>query len=355
MSTVPAAVTSFYSDAQEAIELLKCLGFPKVLYIGSFRRSPSINFRLICEILHFLRTRVNGGIVNFSAIDLSTPDRRYIYIQVITPSHYFFCTIALCMFFQEASKWVLQGFPWLILNWKAMYAADDASIGILLQLLKEIVFVTNLEPQKTFLLSGLSEHIDHLDTYLLQESDMLKSNVLSTLETGCLVSKILNLEKSQNIVEREKALDFVRSFDQQHSVSQQENFLSSWIESMLLLKTSKLQQLEAELRDCHRKERILTDQAKQKETEIERGQQRLSTLNSMKPKLASELEDHEYFMRISWAEYVKKHQNLEFLESQLDRHLAEEKTKTARHHRELKRLQQRLFEEEWNILQAADI
>eukprot|EP01067_Filipodium_phascolosomae_P006428 Filipodium_phascolosomae@DN468_c0_g1_i2.p1 len=336
MSTVPAAVTSFYSDAQEAIELLKCLGFPKVLYIGSFRRSPSINFRLICEILHFLRTRVNGGIVNFSAIDLSTPDRRYIYIQ-------------------EASKWVLQGFPWLILNWKAMYAADDASIGILLQLLKEIVFVTNLEPQKTFLLSGLSEHIDHLDTYLLQESDMLKSNVLSTLETGCLVSKILNLEKSQNIVEREKALDFVRSFDQQHSVSQQENFLSSWIESMLLLKTSKLQQLEAELRDCHRKERILTDQAKQKETEIERGQQRLSTLNSMKPKLASELEDHEYFMRISWAEYVKKHQNLEFLESQLDRHLAEEKTKTARHHRELKRLQQRLFEEEWNILQAADI
>ena len=65
-----------------------------------------------------------------------------------------------------------------------------------------------------------------------------------------------------------------------------------------------------------------------------------------------ELESVEGQLAILYEKYIKRFQNLDFLENELDQLNREEEEKMEENERQLKRMQKKLREEEWRMLRG---
>ena len=89
-----------------------------------------------------------------------------------------------------------------------------------------------------------------------------------------------------------------------------------------------------------------TGKIEKKRADLERNQQRLKSLTTVRPAFMDEYEQIEGELRGHYGEYLEKYRNMVYLEHQLDKHMAAEQQEVEEATRNLRRMQERLRQEE---------
>lgn len=95
-----------------------------------------------------------------------------------------------------------------------------------------------------------------------------------------------------------------------------------------------------------RNESKLEAKIEKKRADLERNQQRLKSLTTVRPAFMDEYEQIEGELRVHYSEYLEKYRNMVYLEHQLDKHMAAEQQEVEEATRNLRRMQERLRQEE---------
>merc|ERR1719437_212774 len=106
--------------------------------------------------------------------------------------------------------------------------------------------------------------------------------------------------------------------------------------------------------ELQRDEKSLEQKIKKKRVELERCKKRLSSLVSVRPAFMDEYEQLEQELERYYEQYVGRFRNLDYLEHEVDALNREEMDRMEANERALKKMQQRLRDEEWLLLRGEE-
>ena len=110
--------------------------------------------------------------------------------------------------------------------------------------------------------------------------------------------------------------------------------------------TESVHTVERQIADIASDESNLEAKIEKKRADLERNQQRLKSLTTVRPAFMDEYEQIEGELRGHYGEYLEKYRNMVYLEHQLDKHMAAEQQEVEEATRNLRRMQERLRQEE---------
>ena len=101
-------------------------------------------------------------------------------------------------------------------------------------------------------------------------------------------------------------------------------------------------------------EKTLEEKIKRQSVELERAEKRLKSLTNVRPAFMDEYERLEQELEKLYTKYVEKMRNVDYLEHQLDLYNQTEEEKLAESQKALKRMQQKMKDEEMRILRGEE-
>lgn len=113
------------------------------------------------------------------------------------------------------------------------------------------------------------------------------------------------------------------------------------IRTQISVVSEQVTNVEENLANLTSDEKNLEAKIEKKRHTLERKQQRLKSMATVRPAHQDEYEACEAQLREQYASYLEKFRNQEYLEHQLDRHLAAQKQEADEHDRNLRRMQVR--------------
>ena len=272
----------------------------------SFRQP---NFVLVADILFFLVQRYDPSLR--LSQDIETEQERVTFLKSIAET--------------MATKMRIK------LNTKKLYGADGYAVKEMLKIASmldqaireakkdEDQMLDGVQPLSTKI--GDIRRCRQLATEITQQGaklfDMLKKEEASRDERQRVVGSDLELES-----------------------------VASDMRTQIATVTESVHTVERQIADIASDESNLEAKIEKKRADLERNQQRLKSLTTVRPAFMDEYEQIETELRTHYTDYLEKYRNMVYLEHQLDKHMAAEQQEVEEATRNLRRMQERLRQEE---------
>ena len=313
-----------YGELRSFTETMRSLGYPRPLPLSTFFRP---NFQTMSDILKWLIdsfSSSNNKFKSSSTKDLIDSSELPIDLSSETDRILFVKSAATLL----ASKLNIK------LNTKKLYQADVHCISELSKLasvLRKAMFEANaslLESQNSTnnLHGGLESHGNKENTTLEDElgdisSDdktaeavkILRALSVSITDSGKNLSELLSNEVGLNL-ENSSSLERTKSLNNPVQVEDIEKHLKRQIQ----LINRKTTTLDEQINRVAEDEKKMDDKIKAKKQELNRAEQRLETLKSVRPAFQDEFDEIELQVKDAYDEYLVQFRNLSYLKSQIE-------------------------------------
>ncbi|EDO37973.1 predicted protein [Nematostella vectensis] len=297
-----------YRDLRNFTEMMRSLGYPRLISMENFR-SP--NFALVAEVLIWLVKRYDPNVE--LPMDVETEQDRVLFIKAVAQ---FMATKAH-----------------IKLNTKKLYGADGYAVKELLKVtsvlynaMKSNVTDDEAEPSDvTSLTFDISSRISDL-----KASRQLASEITTR---GAALYDLLGHEVELRDI-RTRAI----------AKPLEVNELENGIKKSISLAQDDIRKTTQMLDNIASDEANLEAKIDKKKQELERNQKRLRSLESVRPAFMDEYEKLEEELKKVYETYMEKHRNLSYMEQLLDDVNRAEQDRFEE--TEAKSLQERLQEEE---------
>ncbi|KAJ3114175.1 Clusterin-associated protein 1 [Phlyctochytrium bullatum] len=302
-----------YREMRMFCEKMRALRYPKLISMDSFR-TP--NFDLVADILHWLVKRYDPKFE--ISDDVSTEQDRVIFIK------------SIAMFLAPKAQ--------IRLNTKKLYMADGYAVKELLKLATVLydatVQVEHMEDDPVAHTPlDISGKITQLKTCRMLASDITEQG--SKLHDS--LGKELNIRDIRNAV-------ISRPFE----LKVMEVAVHDAIRSL----NDQIQEMKIGLENLAADETNLMAKIEKRRQEFDRAEKRLKSLQGVRPAYMDDYEKIETELVRLYETYMEKFKNLAYLEQQLDEHNKMEQDKFEETEVLLKRMQNRLREEEMRLLRG---
>ncbi|XP_054162380.1 clusterin-associated protein 1 homolog [Oppia nitens] len=301
-----------YRELRNFIEILRALGYPRLVSMENFRNP---NFPLMAEILQWLMIRFDPSIEIFGDID--TEQDRVIFIRSCAQT---MATKAQINF-----------------NTKKLYMADGHAVQELIKIAK--------------LLYDASKQSDPIN----QDQDNDNDNDLSE---STIVSKLNELKVSRQLTSEitQRGANVYDLLAQEIQVREQRvSIMSRQLEIPEIEKSisESIKELQNEIQNINYKiDNVAADEAnldakiERKKQELDRNQKRLQTLRSVRPAFMDEYEKLEEELATIYELYITKYRCLSFLEQQLEEIEESELQKIHQREEQIKQMVEQMKDEE---------
>jgi len=128
--------------------------------------------------------------------------------------------------------------------------------------------------------------------------------------------------------------------------------MESDVNHALLQIQQKLTETQLKLENLSADEVNLKGKIQKRKVELDRAEKRLKSLKSVRPTFMEDYEKIEEDLKVLYQEYMDKYRNLTYLEQQLEEYNRLEQDKSDENEMNLKRMQNKLREEEWMMLRG---
>jgi clusterin-associated protein 1 len=298
----------FARAAAAAIVMTTNNRFARASLPRSFDSFRQPNFVLVADILFFLVQRYDPSLR--LSQDIETEQERVTFLK----------SIAEVM----ATKMRIK------LNTKKLYGADGYAV-------KEMLKIASMLDQSIREAKKEDEMVDGVPPLSTKVGDIRRCRQLATEITqqgaklfDMLKKEEMNRDERQRVVGSDLELELV----------------ASEMRTQIATVTESVHTVERQIADIASDESNLEAKIEKKRADLERNQQRLKSLTTVRPAFMDEYEQIEGDLRGHYGEYLEKYRNMVYLEHLLDKHMATEQQEVEEATRNLRRMQERLRQEE---------
>eukprot|EP01066_Platyproteum_vivax_P000436 Platyproteum_vivax@DN10481_c0_g1_i1.p1 len=312
-----------YLETRRFIELMRVLRYPRIISISNFL-SP--NFELVAEILDFLVHRYDSKM--YIPDDISTEALR---VEFIT-------TVANVF-----------NSPHLKLNLNKLYQANSYAVKEMLKIAEMLANALRSTNSDVLNSHKASHH------YVMQNkiADIKKAKALSSriIENGSMLFDLLENDP-ENAKDRADALSFVDTISHNSQGGSEVEYIEQTVLKIVEKNSINVSEVDQACTELEDQQKLLDAKIKKKRQELERSQKRLEILQKVRPAFEDEYIQLEDTFIALFKQYVDQHRNLDFLNYQLSDYKKDEENQIEENNRSMKRLQQRLQEEELRVMQG---
>lgn len=126
------------------------------------------------------------------------------------------------------------------------------------------------------------------------------------------------------------------------------------VREIIKQQTENIENMKKYVTNLEKDEKLLEEKIRRQSTELERAEKRLKSLTNVRPGFMDEYERMEQELERLYAKYLEKFRNLDYLEHQLDLYSQAEEEKFQESQKALKRMQDRIKDEEMRILRGEE-
>ena len=282
-----------YRELRNFCEVMRALGYPRLISIENFRTS---NFELTADILYWL--------VHHYDPDCDISDE-------IEEEH------SRVEFIKNVAKFFLSKSR-IKLNMKKLYQADGHAVQEMLKvatLLNQAMNSNQGEDEEATLDFGVSTK--------LQSVKSARGLASEITESGAKLYDLLGREKELREA-RDKALQFLDNITRNLDSNAEQDYIRKCIRDIMQEQTQSLVTMEKMLADLEKDEQTLDSKIKKKAAELERAEKRAKALQTVRPAYMDEYDRLEQELEKMFEAYVLKVRNLSFLEHELEEYHAKD-------------------------------
>lgn len=317
-----------FRELRNLTEMMRALGYPRPISMENFR-AP--NFELVSDLLYWMVKKYDPSSSITEEID-TEDDRVEFLTQVAT---------------EVLAKARIR------LNPKRLYAADGFAVKELIKLARVLYEALRID------LATQQEPDDDDDEVSVKS--LLGSRVKDPKATRQLASDITQsgaklydlLETELDVRDsRQQAIRFLDALSTNHENSSEQKFLERSIQDILVNLQENVELTERQVVELDAEEKALAAKIKKAQTDLERSEKRLKSLQHVRPAFMDEYEKLEKELERQYAVYCERFRNLDYLQRELDLHNSREMKKLAENDRSLKKLQKKFRDDELAILRG---
>uniref|UniRef100_H3H271 Tryptophan synthase beta chain-like PALP domain-containing protein n=2 Tax=Phytophthora ramorum TaxID=164328 RepID=H3H271_PHYRM len=322
------ASTMSFRELRNLTEMMRALGYPRPISMENFR-TP--NFELVSDLLYWMVKKYDPSSSVTEEID-TEDDRVEFLTQVAT---------------EVLAKARIR------LNPKRLYAADGFAVKELIKLARVLYEASRID------LATQQEPDDDDDEVSVKS--LLGSRVKDPKATRQLASDITQsgaklydlLETELDVRDaRQQAIRFLDALSTNNENSSEQKFLERSIQEILVNLQENVELTERQVVELDAEEKALAAKIKKAQTDLERSEKRLKSLQHVRPAFMDEYEKLEKELERQYAIYCERFRNLDYLQRELDLHNSREMKKLAENDRSLKKLQKKFRDDELAILRG---
>ncbi|KAH7463224.1 hypothetical protein PRIC1_001919 [Phytophthora ramorum] len=317
-----------FRELRNLTEMMRALGYPRPISMENFR-TP--NFELVSDLLYWMVKKYDPSSSVTEEID-TEDDRVEFLTQVAT---------------EVLAKARIR------LNPKRLYAADGFAVKELIKLARVLYEASRID------LATQQEPDDDDDEVSVKS--LLGSRVKDPKATRQLASDITQsgaklydlLETELDVRDaRQQAIRFLDALSTNNENSSEQKFLERSIQEILVNLQENVELTERQVVELDAEEKALAAKIKKAQTDLERSEKRLKSLQHVRPAFMDEYEKLEKELERQYAIYCERFRNLDYLQRELDLHNSREMKKLAENDRSLKKLQKKFRDDELAILRG---
>ncbi|DAZ96518.1 TPA: hypothetical protein N0F65_008069 [Lagenidium giganteum] len=308
-------------------EMMRSLGYPRPISVENFRKP---NFELVSDLLYWMVKKYDPSSSVSEEID-TEEDR----VEFLT---------------QIASEVLLKAR--IRLNPKKLYAADGFAVKELIKLARVLYEASRID------VANLDADDDDDEVSV---KSLLGSRVKDPKATRQLAhditqcgAKLYDLLEAELEVRdlRQQAIRFLDAISNNTENSSEQKYLERSIKEILHNTSDNVEMTERQCVELEAEEKALAAKIKKAQTDLERAEKRLKSLQNVRPAFMDEYEKLEKELERQYAVYCERFRNLDYLQRELDLHTMREMKKLAENDRSLKKLQKKFRDDELAILRG---
>lgn len=353
---------------------MKALGYPRLISVENFR-TP--NFELVADALYWLVHR-SARTATAATSTASTASQRHVLMLISARLCSLFLSNASYdptaevdenisselhrVEFLKSVATVMMSKARVKLNIKQLYRADGYAVKELLKISSLLYDAIQLdggtEAGGVSAADGQAEQAKSAaaaDLSLSARLDELKEarNLAGEIvESGSKLFTLLGREGEGLKESRDRALTFLDAISSNLDSADPHAGIERNIREQISLLGDNLADLERLRDEADRESKNLKSKIDRKSTELERAEKRLKSLKKVKPAFLDEYEGLETELKAIYETYLERFRNLHYLEGELRHYHLAEMEKKRETDKQLKRMQNRLREEEMRILRG---
>jgi len=309
-----------FRELRDFTEIMRALGYPRMISVENFR-TP--NFGLVADVLYWMVQRYDPLVSISDNIETET-DR---------------------VNFLKSIAQVMAGKARINLKTKNLYSADGKAVKELLKIARTLYRAQRVQVERK------EEEGDATPFALSSKLADLKStrSVAGDItEIGVKLYDLLGQEEELREARR-KALLFLDAISSNLDSRAEHTHMEQSIRDAIAAVQENVKALERQCEEMKADKKSLEAKIKKKKSELERGEKRLRSIQTLRPHFMDEYEALEQELAAEYEVYLERFRNLDFLEHELDKHNTAEKEKLEASDRALKRLQKRLRDDELRL------
>eukprot|EP00730_Choanoeca_flexa_P005734 TRINITY_DN12007_c6_g1_i6.p1 TRINITY_DN12007_c6_g1~~TRINITY_DN12007_c6_g1_i6.p1 ORF type:complete len:403 (+),score=92.93 TRINITY_DN12007_c6_g1_i6:1275-2483(+) len=307
-----------FRELRDFTEMLRALGYPRMVSIDNFRQP---NFPLVAEILLWLVKKFDAN--EMVPTDIEEQSDRIIFIKAM----------ASFMAMKAHVK----------LSTKQLYKADGYAVR---ELLKITSLLYNADKQSK------SQHDQGAVPVSLSDFD-INTKLGDLKQTRMLANEITTRgAKLHELLGSEPELRAARQMvlSQGMDIDQ----IEGAVKHSLKVVRAQTDKINTMMNNLASDEANLEAKLDKKRADVDRKHKRLKSLQSVRPVFMDEYEKLEAEMQRQYEAYIEKFRNLSFLERELEIHNQREQDKFEETERQLRRMQERLRDEELRLIRGGE-
>jgi len=310
-----------YRELRNFCEVMRALGYPRLISIENFRTS---NFELVADILFWLVHHYDPD------CDISDEiEEEHSRVEFIK---------SVAKFFLSKSR--------IKLSMKKLYQADGLAV-------QEMLKVATLLYQAMNSNQGEDEDssLDFGANSKLQSVKSARGLASEITESGAKLYDLLGREKDLREA-RDKALTFLDNITRNLDSNAEQDYIRKCIRDIMQDQTQSLVTMEKMLADLEKDEQTLDTKIKKKATELERAEKRAKALQTVRPAYMDEYDRLEQELEKMFEAYVLKVRNLSFLEHELEIYHAKDMQRAEEAKKNLEDDRKKIVEAEQRLLRG---
>lgn len=308
-----------YRELRNFTEMMRALGYPRLISMENFRRP---NFELVADIIFWM--------VKLYDPETSISDR----VEFEDERVEFLTGIAALM----ATKARLK------LNIKKLYASDGRAV-------QELIKIANLLYKAIKSVSSSTDDINIPHPVKVQEVKVARTLASDITQSGAKLFDFLATEATDR-QERTRSLRFLDMTATAAEGSREQQFIERCLREIIDGTRQAVEDARKECEELEADERNIESKIRKKQEELERTEKRLRSLENVRPQFMDEVEKLEKELQRHYDIYIEKYRNLDYLEHELEQYHRSEEERKEQHDRRLKKMRERLLKEEVELLRG---
>jgi clusterin-associated protein 1 len=306
-----------YREIRNFTEILKSLGYPRLISMENFRKP---NFELVADILLWMVKLYDPTATITDSVEFENER-----VEFLT-------SIASLM----AAKARLK------LNTKKLYASDGKAVQELLK------FATLLFKASRASSKSLAEELIP-PPIKIQDVKVARTLASEITQSGAKLYDMLQIEITEK-AERLRVLEFLSKESITSEGSRDHDYIVKCVEDIIKNTKQSKDDIKKESEELDADQKNLESKIKKKQEELERTEKRLRRVETERPQFMDEVEKLEKELEYHYDIYMEKYRNLDYIEQELEKfHKAEDERREEQEKR-LQKMRERLYREEVELL-----